>query len=157
MSDRGVRAWVAGGGDDLDRAAALLAAFRDSMGRDLPSVGTIRASASAIAAAGDGEYLLAARGLEPGGVCQLRFRHSVWTSTEDAWIEDVYVLEDERGAGLGGALVECAIDRARARGCARVELDVDERNAAALALYHGLGFSGDLKADERSLLLGLTL
>ena len=62
-----------------------------------------------------------------------------------------------RGSGLGRALVQAAIERARERGCRRIELDVDEANAPALALYRSLGFSGELKANARSLLLGLRL
>ena len=33
------------------------------------------------------------------------------------------------------------LDRARDRGCARVELDVNESNGPARALYEGLGFT----------------
>jgi GNAT superfamily N-acetyltransferase len=110
-----------------------------------------------IVAAGD-EYLLAAVGDRPAdGVLQLRYRPSVWTDADDAWIEDVFVRESARGAGLGRALVEQAIERARQRGCMRIELDVDEGNAPARALYASLGFSDDLKADVRSLLLGRRL
>lgn len=157
MNEPERRAWVAGA-DDLAPVAWLLGAFRDSMGREEPSLSEIRATAEAIVAAGDGEYLLAAvAGREPAGVCQLRFRQSVWATAEDAWIEDVFVLESAREAGLGRALVELAIERARARGCRRIELDVDEGNEPALALYDGLGFTGDLKADVRSLLLGRRL
>ncbi len=157
MNAAELRAWVAGA-DELTRVAELLGDFRDSLGREKPTLSELQAAVEAIAAAGDGEYLLAAGARrDPAGVCQLRFRASVWTSSEDAWIEDVFVLENARASGLGRALVELAIERARARGCRRIELDVDEGNTAALSLYRGLGFAADLKADVRSLLLGRRL
>jgi ribosomal protein S18 acetylase RimI-like enzyme len=36
--------------------------------------------------------------------------------------------------------VEASFDRARERGCARIELDANEANAAAVELYRSLGF-----------------
>jgi GNAT superfamily N-acetyltransferase len=75
------------------------------------------------------------------GVCQLRFRHSIWTGSDDAWLEDVYVLDEARGTGLGRALVEFAMERARARGCGRIQLDVNTANGPAKTLYESLGFS----------------
>ena len=42
--------------------------------------------------------------------------------------------------GLGRALVSAAIERARERGCRRLELDTAEENVPALALYRSLGF-----------------
>ena len=84
------------------------------------------------------EFLLA--GDPPVGVAQLRFRLSVWTGTEDAWLEDLFVIEEARRGGAGRALVQGCVDRARARGCKRIQLDANERNAAALALYESLGF-----------------
>ena len=42
---------------------------------------------------------------------------------------------------MGRALMEAAFERARERGCRRMELDVNEANPAALALYDSLGFS----------------
>jgi GNAT superfamily N-acetyltransferase len=151
-----IRAWVAAD-DQLDAVAALLDGFRATMGRERPTAGEIRLGVERIRAAGDGEYLLASSGGAPDGVCQLRFRASVWTGADDAWIEDVFVRESARGQGLGRALVELAIERSRARGCLRVELDVDEANPPAMALYGALGFSADLKADGHSRLLGLRL
>ena len=78
----------------------------------------------------------------PRGVVQLRYRHSVWTGTDDAWLEDLFVRESARGTGLGRALTEFAFVRAAERGCARIQLDVNAGNAPAKALYESLGFSG---------------
>ena len=97
----------------------------------------------------DMEYLLAGDG--PDAVAQIRYRLSVWTGSEDCWVEDVYVDEGARGKGLGRALVVEALRRARERGCGRAELDVDVVNEPARALYASLGF-GD-KSKGGSLLL----
>jgi GNAT superfamily N-acetyltransferase len=101
----------------------------------------------------DAEYLLAGEG--PDAVAQVRYRLSIWTGSEDCWIEDVYVADAARGQGLGRALVEAALERARARGCGRAELDVDVVNAPARALYGSLGFRD--KTEGGSLLLQLPL
>ena len=75
------------------------------------------------------------------GVVQQRYRHSIWTGTDDAWLEDLYVTDAVRGTGLGRALTEFAMERARARGCGRIQLDVNTANVPAKALYESLGFS----------------
>jgi GNAT superfamily N-acetyltransferase len=72
---------------------------------------------------------------------QLRFRWGIWRAGGDMLLEDLFVEEHARGTGLARALVEGALDRARERGCRRAELDVNERNGAALALYSRYGFS----------------
>jgi GNAT superfamily N-acetyltransferase len=157
MSASEPRVWIASGEEDLDAAAALLGEFRDWFGKSEPTDVQVRAGVARIQEAGEGEYLLAAREGEPEGVCQLRYRWSVWTSSHDAWLEDLFVRESARGSGLGRLLLEAAVEHARARGCARIELDVDEGNEPALALYRANGFSGDAKAEIRSLLLGRPL
>ncbi len=58
-----------------------------------------------------------------------------------AQIEAVRVREDLRGCGLGRALFAWAIDEARARGCALVQLTSDKRRADALRFYDDLGFA----------------
>ena len=50
------------------------------------------------------EYLLAApaEGERAGGVCQLRYRLSVWSGLGDCWLEDLYVDGARAGPGSGG-------------------------------------------------------
>lgn len=127
--------------------AALLVEFRDWHGRSEPSAESFERDVSRLIADPGTEYLLAApgEGEAAAGVCQLRFRWGVWYAAEDCELEDLYVRAKARRSGLGDALVAAALARAGARGCARVQLDANERNAAALALYerHGFGAWSD--------------
>jgi ribosomal protein S18 acetylase RimI-like enzyme len=118
--------------------ARLIGGFRAYYGEELPSDEEILAAVERLIGDPATEFLLA--GSPASGVAQLRYRHSVWTGTEDAWLEDLFVDEAARGAGVGRALAEGAIERARARGCKRIQLDANERNEPALALYRDLGF-----------------
>ena len=148
-------AWTAGLGE-APLVAALLGEFRDWWGNREPSDEQMLASVRRIMSGGDGEYLLGATGRDrdPESVCQVRFRWSVWKTAEDCWLEDLYVREAARRGGLGRALVETAIARAKQRGCRRIELDVNEDNGAALALYRACGFTLEPKPPGRTLFVG---
>jgi ribosomal protein S18 acetylase RimI-like enzyme len=132
--------WVAGAGD-VAAVARLIAGFRDWLASDTPTDASIARSVPLLIADPNTEFLLGSGGGEATGVCQLRYRHSVWTERPDCWLEDLYVEDGARGRGVGRALVEAAFERARARGAKRIELDTNEDNAGALALYETLGFS----------------
>jgi GNAT superfamily N-acetyltransferase len=57
-----------------------------------------------------------------------------------AQIEAVRVAGSARGGGLGGAMMEWAIDEARRRGCALVQLTTDKSRTGAHRFYQRLGF-----------------
>jgi ribosomal protein S18 acetylase RimI-like enzyme len=150
------RAWVAQL-DEAEEIAGLLVAFRDHMGSDWPSENAFLASVERLLEDRDTEFLLASADDDspPAGVLQLRFRFSVWKAAQDAWLEDLFVADSARRAGLGDALVTLASERARQRGARRIELDTNEDNAAALALYERHGFSPRSKGGPgRDLFLG---
>jgi GNAT superfamily N-acetyltransferase len=132
-----------------------MAEFRDWQGRDAPAHADLRRGVDRLIADPATEYLLGASdaGRRPEGVCQLRFRYGLWHSAEDCWLEDLFVTDSARDRGVGRALVEAAIDRARGRGCRRVDLDAASDNQAALALYGRLGFSAETRSGGRLLLL----
>jgi ribosomal protein S18 acetylase RimI-like enzyme len=139
--------------DDIDTVTALLIAFRDWWGTSTPSDETFRTTVATLLEDPNTEFLLAGE----DGVAQLRYRLSAWTGTEDCWLEDLYVRDSARGSGLGRALTEACVERARARGCRRIELDVNEQNATAIALYQRCGFSTEPKPPGRTLFLGRKL
>lgn len=63
-----------------------------------------------------------------------------------AIVEHVVVDRTRRGRGVGRALLEEAIRRARARGCHRIELTSDNRRTEAHAFYRSLGFETSAQA-----------
>ena len=146
--------------DEAETVAALLIAFRDHLGQSRPSDNALLAGVERLIETMDAEYLLACPDPDspPAGVAQLRFRFGIWTAAPDCWLEDLFVVEGARGRGVGAALVQAAIERAEARGCRRIELDVSESNAPALALYERFGFSARTKPGEgRELFMGRAL
>jgi GNAT superfamily N-acetyltransferase len=145
--------------DEAEAVGRLLIAFRDHNGGDWPSDNAMLAAVERLIEKPDVDFLLGAvdEDSPPAGVCQLRYRLSVWTASDDCWLEDLFVEESARGRGLGAALVGAAIERARERGCRRVELDTNEDNEPALGLYHRFGFSERAKGETRSLFLGVKL
>jgi ribosomal protein S18 acetylase RimI-like enzyme len=152
------RVWLAGE-DDVGAVASLLVEFREWWGKSEPTDERIHRTVTQLVGDAKTEFLLAARDGSDGaaGVCQLRYRLSVWTGADDCWLEDLYVREAARRAGLGRALVRAALERAEARGCRRVELDVNEDNTDAIAFYRGLGFTTEPKPPGRTLFVARSL
>jgi GNAT superfamily N-acetyltransferase len=134
-------AWIAEP-HEAETVAALLIEFRNHMGSDWPSDNAFLAGVERLIDERDTDYVLGAphAGAAPAGVVQLRFRFGIWRAGGDCLVEDVFVSESARGSGLGRTLVERATTRALERGCRRMELDTNETNAAAIALYESLGF-----------------
>ena len=143
------------GHDDVGAVTRLIAGFRNWWGKDVPATGDIEDVVARLLDDPQTEFLLA--GDPAAGVCQLRYRLSVWTLTEDCWLEDLYVEESARGEGLGKALLEAALARAKARHCRRIELDVNEENEGARAFYRAAGFTEEPKPPGRTLFLSRSL
>jgi ribosomal protein S18 acetylase RimI-like enzyme len=142
--------WPARAAEAAD-VTRLLIAFRDWLGEELPDGDAFAASVAHLVDDPATEFLLGRldAGSPPCGVCQLRFRHSIWTAAPDCWLEDLYVEEAARGRGVGGALVGLACERASERGARRIELDANEHNRGAIALYESLGFSSASKVHGK--------
>jgi ribosomal protein S18 acetylase RimI-like enzyme len=88
-----------------------------------------------------GDVTVLVGGAGPDGLALLRFRPSLWSESLDCYLEELYVVPDMRGQGLGHALMEAAMDTARAEGAGYMDLGTAETDTAARALYEKLGFS----------------
>jgi GNAT superfamily N-acetyltransferase len=88
-----------------------------------------------------GEVAIVLGGAGPDGIAVLRFRSAIFTEGLDAYLEEFYVAPNRRGHGLGRALLEAAMELARAEGAGRIELGTNEDDLAARAVYERAGFS----------------
>jgi len=138
------RVWVADP-SEAETVARLLVAFRNHLGIDWPSDNAFLAGVERLIETRDAVYVLGAADDDspPAGVAQVRFRYGIWWAAEDCLLEDLFVLESARGSGLGRALLDKVVELARERRCRRIELDVNDNNDPALALYRSLGFDND--------------
>ena len=89
----------------------------------------------------DGEIIVLLAGADPVGLAVLRFSTSLWKAALECYLEELYVVADRRGRGIGRALMEAAIDTARHEGAGDMSLATGEDDIAARALYESLGFS----------------
>jgi GNAT superfamily N-acetyltransferase len=128
---------------DAEAVAALMVDFRNHLELDWPSDNAFLAGVERLLDDRDTEFLLGFPNEDagPAGVVQLRYRFGIWRAGGDCLVEDVFVADGARGSGLGRAMMEFARERAVERGCRRMELDTNESNTAAIALYESLGFS----------------
>jgi len=126
------------GADDAGDVARLLHDFNLEFDAPTPVAGTLAARARELLERGEITVLLA--GEPPFGLAQLRFRPSLWSGAPDAYLEELYVAPDRRGRGAGRALLEAAMERARAVGAAHLDLVTSEADEAARALYESCGF-----------------
>jgi GNAT superfamily N-acetyltransferase len=79
------------------------------------------------------EVLLA--GDPPLGFALTRLRPSLWSKAGDVYLEELYVVPEHRGKGLGAALLDTAIEAAREAGADHFELTTGEDDRTARALY----------------------
>jgi ribosomal protein S18 acetylase RimI-like enzyme len=96
--------------------------------------------------AGDTTVLLGGTG--PDGVAVLRFRGSIWSDALECYLAELYVAPQQRHHGLGRALLQNAMDVARAQGADHMDLGTSEDDVAARALYESFGFINRERGPE---------
>ena len=124
---------------DAPALGRLLNAFNTEFEEPTPDADVIAERAAPLIESGEVTVLFAGDG--PDGFAQLRFRPSLYTGALDAYLEELYVVPERRGHGLGRALLEAAMEHARQRGAARIDLGTSEDDVAARALYESAGFT----------------
>lgn len=126
---------------DLPAILRLLADDPLGKNRETAVDAPYQAAFAAIAADPNQEVVVAELDGRVVGCFQLSFIPGL--SRRGAWraqIESVRIDSALRGRGAGQAMMDWAIARARARGCALVQLTTDKRRPDAHRFYARLGF-----------------
>jgi ribosomal protein S18 acetylase RimI-like enzyme len=124
---------------DAEAIGKLLDDFNREFGDFTPGPQALEERFRQLLAGGETAVLLAGPG--PDGLAVLRFRAAIWTPGLECYLAELYVVPERRGQGLGRALMEAAIELARAQGADHMDLGTGEDDVAARALYESLGFS----------------
>ena len=138
--------------DDLDRVAALMAAFYAESGYPLDGARARAALAALIGDPGLGRLWLILHEGEPVGYVAVTFGFSLEYLGRDAFIDDLFIEAPFRGAGLGTRVLEAVEPACRALGVRALHLEVERSNEAGQALYRRRGFRNN---DRRLLTLRL--
>jgi GNAT superfamily N-acetyltransferase len=93
-----------------------------------------------------GFFLFALRDAEAAGVAYVSLTWSIEHGGKSAWLEELYVLPQWRDQGIGTTLLNSALEEARRRGCAALDLEVESAHAQAEHLYARHGFSRHSRA-----------
>lgn len=87
-----------------------------------------------------GQVLVARQGGDCVGMVVLLYTVSTALGEPVAWLEDLVVDPAARGRGIGGDLIDFAMQTAGQWGCRRITLLTDQNNIGAQRLYQGKGF-----------------
>jgi ribosomal protein S18 acetylase RimI-like enzyme len=90
---------------------------------------------------GEDEITVLLAGDGPNGLSLFRFRPGIWSAGADTYLQELYVVPQLRGRGIGRALLEATIEVARERGADGIDLNTGETDLAARALYESMGFT----------------
>jgi ribosomal protein S18 acetylase RimI-like enzyme len=139
VSDRDPAPVRIGSAADAEAIGRLLHDFNSEFHEPTPGAAALARRVAKLLETRETEVLLAGEG--PDGLAVLRYRPSIWSEGLECYLAELYVAPPQRGRGIGRALMETALERARSRGADGIDLGTSEDDVAARALYESLGFS----------------
>jgi GNAT superfamily N-acetyltransferase len=83
--------------------------------------------------------LIAEHGGRPAGFAFFFFDYSTWIGRPGIYLEDIFVLPELRGRGIGKALLQRVAAIALEKGCARLKWAVLDWNTPAVDFYKAMG------------------
>lgn len=87
-----------------------------------------------------GFCLLAEKDGQPIGFAAISFAWTLEYGGKTAWLDELYILPDERNAGIGEKIVDAVIAEAKALDCKAIDLEVAAEHQRAEHLYRRKGF-----------------
>ena len=87
-----------------------------------------------------GIFLVARKAKGIVGLAYISFIWSLEHCGLSAWLDELYVVPDQRNLGIGRALLTEVARRAQEQGCSAIDLEVDQNLSRAENLYRRDGF-----------------
>ena len=145
---------VATPGADAEVAGTLLHDFLAEFAAPSPGAAKLRDRFESRLVADTGMLvLIAASDTTPVGLAVLVVRPTCFVDGRAMTLEELYVVPDRRGEGIGSAIIRCAVAEGAARGVEFVEVPVDEGDVDARRFYERHGFTNQAEpgTDQRML------
>jgi GNAT superfamily N-acetyltransferase len=124
---------------DADELARLLHDFNTEFDTPTPGVPVLAGRLRGLLA-GDRTFAIVA-GEPVVALALVTLRPNVWYAGQVALLDELYVVPDLRGRGIGSAVIDLMMATARERGVDLVEINVDEGDVDAQRFYVRHGFS----------------
>jgi GNAT superfamily N-acetyltransferase len=125
---------------DVADVAAMIRALAEYEKLSHLCVGSERDLEGALfGAAPAAEVLIARLGGDAVGFALFFPTFSTFLARRGLWLEDLFVVPEARGRGIGKALLRAVAAIAVERGCGRFEWSVLDWNTPAIRFYEGLG------------------
>ncbi len=128
--------------DDVPQILAFirgLAEYEQLLGELEATEERLRATLFPAAGHPPAECVLAIEDGQPAGFALFFTNYSTFLARPGLYVEDVFVVPDRRGRGIGKALMLHLARLANQRGCGRMDWSVLDWNAPAIAFYESLG------------------
>ncbi|MCA1844565.1 MAG: GNAT family N-acetyltransferase [Actinobacteria bacterium] len=124
---------------DADEVARLLHDFNSEFETPSPGVDVLAERLRRLLV---GELTVAILAGTPAvGFALVTLRPNVWYDGPVALLDELYVVPDQRGRGVGSAIIEQLLALAEDRGIELIEINVDEPDVDAQRFYERHGFS----------------
>jgi ribosomal protein S18 acetylase RimI-like enzyme len=127
------------GTEDAPDVARLLHDFNTEYDDPTPPVPILTERVTELLA--DEAIVVLLAGEPPAGLAVFRIKPSLWSQAADVYLEELYVVPDQRRRGIGRALLTAAIEAAREAGADHFELTTGEEDTEARALYESCEFT----------------
>jgi GNAT superfamily N-acetyltransferase len=125
--------------DDAEEIAQLLHDFNSEFGEPTPDVAVLAARLRGLLSR-DATFAIIAG--EPAvGLALVTLRSNVWYEGRVALLDEMYVVPQLRGRGIGSAIIQQLMATARGSGIDLIEINVDEGDTDAQRFYERHGFS----------------
>ena len=126
--------------NDVTQLLPLIRSLVASCNEPLPKEGKMAEVVTRQINSDNHEYVIAETSGHVLGCLLACYYLSTWAAAPYAIIQDFVVEEDWRNQGVGSTMIAYARDRARIKGCVRIDLMIQAQRIQAKQFFHRWGF-----------------